>query len=180
MTPISSTSPAIRHRSRHRPLQDRRPLGPQLPERPPRRPDQRRHERRRLQPASHPQVVEETIAQNHRRNMGRDNSSVTHFSTLKPASQQRTIWFAVSARPGQDRSNPLAGSIDPVTPVDIYIVEQIHAVDGIADSDSDQPRSAPGARENWHRARAAAIARAVDRQIHAPESRRGKNFPQGP
>ena len=35
-------------------------------------PDQRRHERRRLQLPSHPQVAEETPAQNHRRNMGRD------------------------------------------------------------------------------------------------------------
>jgi IS5 family transposase len=32
------------------------------------------HERRRLQPAPHPQVVEETLAQNHRHHMGRDNS----------------------------------------------------------------------------------------------------------
>ncbi len=64
---------AIRHRSRHRSLQNRWPPRRQLPARPPRRPDQRRHERRRLQPAPHPQVVEETFVQNHRRHMGRDN-----------------------------------------------------------------------------------------------------------
>jgi hypothetical protein len=34
------------------------------------------------------------------------------------------------------------GSIDPVNPVSIDKVEQIHAVDGIADGDSNQPRSA--------------------------------------
>ncbi len=34
------------------------------------------------------------------------------------------------------------GSIEPVNPVYIYKVEQIHAVDGIADGDSHQPRSA--------------------------------------
>ncbi len=67
------TEATIRHRGGDRSLQNRRPSGPKLPARPPRRPDQRRHERRRLQPAPHPQVVEETIAQNHRRNMGRDN-----------------------------------------------------------------------------------------------------------
>ena len=36
------------------------------------------------------------------------------------------------------------GSIDPVNPVYIYKVEQIHAVDGIGDGDSHQPRSALG------------------------------------
>ena len=40
-----------------------------------------------------------------------------------------------------DRTH-IAGSIDPVTPVYIYKVEQIHAVAGIADGDSNQPRSA--------------------------------------
>ncbi len=40
-----------------------------------------------------------------------------------------------------DRTH-IVGSIDPVNPVYIYKVEQIHAVDGIADGDSHQPRSA--------------------------------------
>ncbi len=40
-----------------------------------------------------------------------------------------------------DRTH-MVGSIDPVNPVYIYKVEQIHAVDGIADGDSNQPRSA--------------------------------------
>jgi len=40
-----------------------------------------------------------------------------------------------------DRTH-IAGSVDPVNPVDISKVEQIHAVDGIADGDSNQPRSA--------------------------------------
>ncbi len=34
------------------------------------------------------------------------------------------------------------GPIEPVNPVYIYKVEQIHTVDGIADGDSHQPRSA--------------------------------------
>ncbi len=38
-----------------------------------------------------------------------------------------------------DRTD-IAGSIDPVNPVTIYNVEQTHAVDGIADGDSHQPR----------------------------------------
>ena len=42
-----------------------------------------------------------------------------------------------------DRTH-IVGSIDPVTPVYIYKVEQIHAVDGIADGGSHQPRSALG------------------------------------
>ncbi len=37
----------------------------------------------------------------------------------------------------------IVGSIDPVNPVAINKVEQIQAVDGIADGDSNQPRSAP-------------------------------------
>ena len=43
------------------------------------------------------------------------------------------------------------GPIDPVNPVYIYKVEQIHAVDGIADGDSNQPRSALGViiNETW-------------------------------
>ncbi len=40
-----------------------------------------------------------------------------------------------------DRTH-IVGSIDPVNPVYIYKVEQIHAVDGIAHGDSHQPRSA--------------------------------------
>ena len=36
----------------------------------------------------------------------------------------------------------IVGSIDPVNPVYICKVEQIHAADGIADGDSHQPRSA--------------------------------------
>ncbi len=40
-----------------------------------------------------------------------------------------------------DRAH-VAGSIDPVNPVYTNKVEQIHAVDGIADGDSHQPRSA--------------------------------------
>jgi hypothetical protein len=40
-----------------------------------------------------------------------------------------------------DRTH-IAGSIDPVNPVYTYKVEQIHAADGIADGDSNQPRSA--------------------------------------
>jgi hypothetical protein len=44
-------------------------------------------------------------------------------------------------RIGIDRSH-IAGSIDPVNPVTSNKVEQIHAVDGIADGDSNQPRSA--------------------------------------
>ena len=40
-----------------------------------------------------------------------------------------------------DRTH-IVGSIDPVNPVYIYKVEQIQAVDGIADGDSHQPRSA--------------------------------------
>ena len=71
---------AIRHRTRHRPLQNRRPPGPQLLARPPRRPDQRRHERRRLQPAPHPQVVEQALVQNHRRHDRRDHAQISaHF-----------------------------------------------------------------------------------------------------
>ncbi len=46
-----------------------------------------------------------------------------------------------------DRTH-IVGSIDPVNPVYIYKVEQIHAVDGIADGDSHQPRSALGERPN--------------------------------
>ena len=46
------------------------------------------------------------------------------------------------ARPDQDRSNPLAGSIDPVNPVYIYKIEQIHAVDAVANGESNRPRSA--------------------------------------
>ncbi len=42
-----------------------------------------------------------------------------------------------------DRTH-IVGSIDPVNPVYIYKVEQIHAVDGIAEGDSNQPRSALG------------------------------------
>ncbi len=42
-----------------------------------------------------------------------------------------------------DRTH-IVGSIDPVNPAYIYKVEQIHAVDGIADGDSNQPRSALG------------------------------------
>jgi len=78
------TPATIRHRTRHRSLQDGRPSRPQLSQRPSRRSDQRRHERRRLQPPPHPQVVEETSAQNHRRNMGRDNHAIrtqTRFLT---------------------------------------------------------------------------------------------------
>ncbi len=44
-----------------------------------------------------------------------------------------------------DRSH-IVGSIDPVNPVYTYTVEQIHVVDGIADGDSQQPRSALEAR----------------------------------
>ncbi len=44
-------------------------------------------------------------------------------------------------RIGIDRTH-IVGSIDPVNPVYTYEVEQIHAVDGIADGDSQQPRSA--------------------------------------
>ena len=40
-----------------------------------------------------------------------------------------------------DRTH-IAGSINPVNPVYIYKAEQIHAVDGIADGDPNQPRSA--------------------------------------
>ena len=40
-----------------------------------------------------------------------------------------------------DRTH-IVGPIDPVNPVYKYKVEQIHAVDGIADGDSNQPRSA--------------------------------------
>ncbi len=40
-----------------------------------------------------------------------------------------------------DRTH-IAGPIDPVIPVYINKVEQIHAVGGIADGDSDQSRSA--------------------------------------
>ncbi|MEE9209086.1 MAG: hypothetical protein V3U23_01440, partial [Kiloniellales bacterium] len=40
-----------------------------------------------------------------------------------------------------DRTH-IVGSIDPVNPVYTHKVEQIHAVDGIADGDSHQPRSA--------------------------------------
>ena len=40
-----------------------------------------------------------------------------------------------------DRTH-IAGSINPVNPVYINKVEQIHAVDGIADGDSNPPRSA--------------------------------------
>ncbi len=40
-----------------------------------------------------------------------------------------------------DRTH-IAGSIKSVNPVYINKVEQIHAVDGIADGDSNQPRSA--------------------------------------
>ncbi len=36
----------------------------------------------------------------------------------------------------------IVGSVDPVNPVYTKKVEQIHAVDGIADGDSHQPRSA--------------------------------------
>ncbi len=76
--PDQKGAPAsVRHRARHWSLQNRRPSGPKLPQRPPWRPDQRRHERRRLQPPPHPQMVEETFAQNHRRNMGRDNPAVS-------------------------------------------------------------------------------------------------------
>jgi hypothetical protein len=64
------TPTAIRHRTRHRTLQDRRPSRPKLPQGPPRRSDQRRHERRRLQLPTHPQVVEETLDPNHRRHLG--------------------------------------------------------------------------------------------------------------
>ncbi len=39
-------------------------------------------------------------------------------------------------RIGIDRTH-IAGSIDPVNPVYINKVEQIHAVDGIADGDSN-------------------------------------------
>ena len=44
-------------------------------------------------------------------------------------------------RIGIDRTR-IAGSVDPVSPVYTSKVEQIHAVDGIADGDSHQPRSA--------------------------------------
>ncbi len=40
-----------------------------------------------------------------------------------------------------DRTH-IVGPIEPVNPVYIYKVEQIHTVDGIADGDSHQPRSA--------------------------------------
>ena len=40
-----------------------------------------------------------------------------------------------------DRTH-IVGSIDSVNPVYTYKVEQIHAIDGIADGDSNQPRSA--------------------------------------
>ncbi|MEE8499973.1 MAG: hypothetical protein V3S27_05305, partial [Kiloniellales bacterium] len=46
-----------------------------------------------------------------------------------------------------DRTH-IVGSIDPVNPVYIYKVEQIHAVDGIADGDSHQPRSALAPRQH--------------------------------
>ena len=39
---------------------------------------------------------------------------------------------------------PRAASIDPVNPVTINKLEQIHVVDGIADGDSNRPRSALG------------------------------------
>lgn len=70
------TQAALRHRGRHRPLQDRRPSRPKLPERTSRRPHQRRHERRRLQPAPHPQLVEETLARYHRRPVDRDDTKI--------------------------------------------------------------------------------------------------------
>ncbi len=41
------------------------------------------------------------------------------------------------------------GSINPVNPVYINSVEQIHAVDRIAVGDSNQPRSALGFRRRW-------------------------------
>ncbi len=44
-------------------------------------------------------------------------------------------------RIGIDRTR-IAGSVDPVNPVYTSKVEQIHAVDGIADGESNQPRSA--------------------------------------
>ena len=40
-----------------------------------------------------------------------------------------------------DRTH-IVGSIDPVNPVKIYKIEQIHAVDRIADGDFQQPRCA--------------------------------------
>ncbi len=54
----------------------------------------------------------------------------------------RAIVWSSSARPDRDRSSPLAGSIVPVNPAYNYRVEPIHPVDGIADADSNQPRSA--------------------------------------
>ena len=47
----------------------------------------------------------------------------------------------------------IVGWIDPVNPVYIYKVEQIHAVDGIAGGDSHQPRSAlePAAAREKHK-----------------------------
>ena len=65
------------HRGRHRPLQDRRPPRPQLPQRPTGRPHQRRHERRRLQLPAHTQVAQGSLAQNHRRNSDRDHAKLS-------------------------------------------------------------------------------------------------------
>ena len=55
----------LRHRSRHRPFQNRQPSPTKLPQGPPRRPDQRRDERRQLQHAPHPQVLENFWYNNH-------------------------------------------------------------------------------------------------------------------
>ena len=119
------TPAAVHHRTRNRPLQDRRPSGPQLPARTPRRPHQRRHERRRLQPAPHLQVVEETLTPNHCRHIGCDNpvlntqigflttdqlglevSPVKHLPSPPPAGVS-TLWSR-RRMPCDARTDPLA------------------------------------------------------------------------
>ncbi len=61
-----------------------------------------------------------------------------------PINRVNLLYFIGIDRIRIDRTH-IVGSIEPVNSVYIYKVEQIHAVDGIADGDSHQPRSALGA-----------------------------------
>ena len=93
------TQAAIGHRGGHRPLQDRRPSRPQLPQRTPRRQDQRSHERRRLQHSPHPQVAEETLEQNYPGNHHPDRkpiSAQTRLLTTNKLSGHNLITIQIS------------------------------------------------------------------------------------
>jgi hypothetical protein len=77
--------------------------------------------------------------------MDPDLAAALRATLVSLARAHRTITYRELDRIMIDRTH-IVGSIDHVNPVHIDKVEQIHAVDGIASGDPNQPRSALAAR----------------------------------